>query len=61
MTLAEQIKDFRKQHGLTRKALAEMCGVSYGEIERLESGKNKPNIITLGKWEKRLAVAEEMM
>lgn len=61
MTLAEQIKDFRKKHGLTRRAMAEICGVSYGEIERLESGKNKPNIITLGKWEKRLKSAEEMM
>jgi predicted transcriptional regulator len=38
-----------------------MFGVSFSEIQRIESGKNKPNISTIGKWEKRLTAAEEMM
>lgn len=61
MSLAEQLKDFRKRHQLTMRECAEMFGVSFAEIQRIESGKNKPNISTIGKWEKRLNVAEEMM
>lgn len=61
MSLAEQLKDFRKRHQLTMRDCAEMFGVSFAEIQRIESGKNKPNISTIGKWEKRLKAAEEMM
>lgn len=61
MTLAEQVRDFRKRHQLTIRDCAEMFGVSFAEIQRIESGKNKPNMSTLGKWEKRLNIAEEMM
>lgn len=61
MSLAEQLKDFRKRHQLTMRECAEMFGVSFAEIQRIESGKNKPNISTIGKWEKRLTAAEEIM
>jgi transcriptional regulator with XRE-family HTH domain len=61
MSLAEQLKDFRKRHQLTMRDCAKMFGVSFSEIQRIESGKNKPNISTIGKWEKRLTAAEEMM
>lgn len=61
MSLAEQLKDFRKRHQLTMRECAELFGVSFAEIQRIESGKNKPNISTLGKWETRLNAAEEMM
>jgi transcriptional regulator with XRE-family HTH domain len=61
MSLAEQLKDFRKRHQLTMRECAEMFGVSFAEIQRIESEKNKPNISTIGKWEKRLTAAEEMM
>ena len=61
MTLAEQVRDFRKRYQLTIRDCAEMFGVSFAEIQRIESGKNKPNMSTLGKWEKRLNEAEEMM
>lgn len=61
MSLAEQLKDFRKRHTLTTRQAADIFEVSRSEISRIESNKNKPNISTIGKWEKRLAVAEEMM
>lgn len=61
MSLAEQLKEFRKRHQLTMRDCAEMFGVSFAEIQRIESGKNKPNISTIGKWEERLTAAEEMM
>ena len=61
MSLAEQLKEFRKRHQLTMRECAELFGVSFAEIQRIESGKNKPNISTLGKWEKSLKAAEEMM
>jgi transcriptional regulator with XRE-family HTH domain len=40
-----------------RKA-GEYFGVSGSEIERLESGRNKPSFVTEAKWAKRLDDAE---
>lgn len=59
MTIGERLKAFRiKKLWSTRKA-AEFFGVSQAEIWRLESGKNRPNLITNAKWEKMLDDAEK--
>lgn len=58
MTLGEKIKDFRKRHLLNTRQAGELFGVSQSEIWRLESGKNRPNLVTNAKWEKLLDEAE---
>ena len=58
MTIGERIRALRiKRLWSTRKA-AEFFGVSQSEIWRLESGKNRPNLVTNAKWEKLLDEAE---
>ena len=59
MTIGERIRALRiKNLWSTRKA-AEFFGVSQSEIWRLESGKNRPNLVTKAKWEKLLDEAEK--
>ena len=58
MTIGERLRAFRiKRLWSTRKA-AEFFEVSQSEIWRLESGKNRPNLVTNAKWEKLLDEAE---
>lgn len=48
--LANRIKSLRKEHGLTQEKLAELSGIDYKHIQKLE-GKDSPaaQIDTLGK------------
>ena len=58
MTIGERLRELRcKRLWSTRKA-AEFFGVSQSEIWRLESEKNRPNLVTKAKWEKLLDEAE---
>ena len=58
MTIGERLRALRiKRLWSTRKA-AEFFGVSQAEIWRLESEKNRPNLVTKAKWEKLLDEAE---
>ena len=58
MAIGERIRALRiKRLWSTRKA-AEFFGVSQSEIWRLESGKNRPNLVTYAKWENLLNEAE---
>lgn len=43
-TVANQIKDYRTQFGLTQKDLAEMAGVSRQSIISIEQGKYVPSL-----------------
>ena len=59
MSIGERLRALRiKRLWSTRKA-AEFFGVSQSEIWRLESGKNRPNLVTNAKWEKLLDEAEK--
>ena len=58
MTIGERLRALRcKRLWSTRKA-AEFFGVSQAEIWRLESEKNRPNLVTNAKWERLLDEAE---
>ncbi len=39
LTISKNIKRIRKEKGLTAKALAELCNLSYGYLRNLESAK----------------------
>lgn len=43
------IAEARKRKGLTIRELAEMCGVSYQNITKIENGKYNVSIDILGK------------
>jgi transcriptional regulator with XRE-family HTH domain len=46
--LAENIKTFRKQRGISQEELARKAGVTYSTLIKLESGSNKnPTVKTL--------------
>jgi transcriptional regulator with XRE-family HTH domain len=46
--LAENIKRFRKQRGISQEELAREAGVTYSTLIKLESGSNKnPTVKTL--------------
>ena len=46
--LAENIKTFRKQRGISQEEFARKAGVTYSTLIKLESGSNKnPTVKTL--------------
>jgi predicted transcriptional regulator len=58
MTLSERLKNFRIKYFLTTRETGAIFGVSQSEIVRLESGTNKPNLVTQARWEKKIKKAE---
>ena len=48
LKLHENIKNFRKERGLTQEKLAEALGVTVGAVSKWENGNNTPDIIMLG-------------
>lgn len=58
MTIGERLKAFRKRNLMSCRKAGEYFGVSGSEIERLESGRNKPSFVTEAKWTKILTEAE---
>jgi len=51
-----QLRKLRKDKGFTLKALAELSGVHYVSLARLEAGKFDPRLSTLRKLAKALKV-----
>lgn len=48
MGFRENLKSLRKEQKLTQKALAELSGISYSMVSKLESGEQKnPSLVTL--------------
>ena len=45
--IGQQIRDIRKQNGLTQKALAKKIGVSQQMLSRIEKGKENLSLLTL--------------
>jgi len=45
--IAEQVKFIRKMHRLTQENLADTAGVSTRTIEKIESGRHRPDEQTL--------------
>ena len=58
MTIGERLRALRCKRLWTTRKAAEFFGVSQAEIWRLESEKNRPNLVTNAKWEKLLDEAE---
>ena len=58
MSIGERLRALRAERLWSTRKAAEFFGVSQSEIWRLESGKNRPNLITIAKWEKMLNEAE---
>lgn len=49
MTIGESIRSWRKERGLTQKALGEKLGVSQATVGQYETNPNPPKIDTLSK------------
>lgn len=47
LTLSENIRAFRRAHGLTQEQLAEALGVTVGAVSKWESGTSTPDIGTI--------------
>ena len=58
MSIGERLRALRAERLWSTRKAAEFFGVSQAEIWRLESGKNRPNLVTNAKWEKLLDEAE---
>ena len=54
--MAQNLKAYRKQKGLTQEQLAERVGFSARYYQRLESGRWSPNLLTLYKVSKQLKI-----
>lgn len=52
--VARQIKDVRKEQGMTQESLAELVGTKKSNISRLESGRYNPSLDFLMKVAKGL-------
>lgn len=56
-SIAQNIKQKRKEQGLSQDKLSKLAGVAYNTIVKIESGENSnPTIITLQKIAKALNV-----
>ena len=54
---ANNLKRFRKENGLTQNELAELSGISFKYIYKLETGENNPSIRIVDVLAKTLGVA----
>lgn len=62
MNLGENIKNARKEAGITQKELAEYLHVYQKDISRWENNELTPNVLTFAKICKRLqASADELL
>lgn len=52
MEFKDKLKNVRGLLLISQAKLAEILGVSFSTINRLENGKNMPNFITVKKFEK---------
>lgn len=52
-----KIRQLRREHALSQRALAELSGVSLDAINQLEGGKRRANPVTVRRLAKALSVA----
>lgn len=52
----EKLKKFRKERGLSLRALAEKSGISKSTLNDIETGKSNPSVETLAKIAKALDI-----
>ena len=52
--MKDKLLNFRMEHSISQRKMAEMCNISPTTIERIESGK-EPSMIVRGKIEKVIA------
>lgn len=49
--MKDEVIQYRKEHGISRKELAKRCGINEFTLQRVEEGK-MPSLIVQGKIEK---------
>ena len=55
--LAENIKRYRKEHGLSQEGLARVAGITYSALTKIEAGYSRdPRVKTLRKISNALEV-----
>jgi len=52
-------KEYRKKLNLTQEELAEKLDISWRQLQRIETGKNDPSLITLKKLIKVLKINDK--
>ncbi len=48
MTLAHNLRHFRKERDISQSKLAEIAGISFRLVQQIESGKGNPTLDTIG-------------
>jgi transcriptional regulator with XRE-family HTH domain len=56
-TFCEKIRKLRESKNLTTRMLAELLGVSNGQISKYETGKHEPNMRILKKYKEIFGVS----
>lgn len=57
MEFGENLKQIRKLKGISRSDLAKSSGISYVQLSKYEEGKSNPNLDSIVKMSKALAVS----
>lgn len=47
--LGEKLRALRQAHGLSQRALAQLAGLTHGNLSHIEQGKISPSVLTLEK------------
>ncbi|MEY4588154.1 MAG: hypothetical protein RL497_230 [Pseudomonadota bacterium] len=47
--LGDKLKSLRQAHGLSQRALAQLAGLTHGNLSHIEQGKISPSVLTLEK------------
>lgn len=56
----KKIKELRNERNLSQRKLAELCGMSYSHICRIEKGENIPTLDTVIKISKALDISPDV-
>jgi transcriptional regulator with XRE-family HTH domain len=54
--IAERVREYRRQHGLTVGELAQRSGMSKGMLSKIENAQTSPSLATLGRLSEALSV-----
>ena len=60
-TIGDNIKEARKEKGLSQEVLGEMCGFSNTTLSSYENGKREPSTKTIARIAKQLGVSIEQL
>jgi len=61
MKLSENIKNMRKEHGLTQEQLAEVLGVTAASVSKWETGQTQPDLVLLAELAEYFAVSVDAL